>query len=673
MDSLIKTSFKTYDAAGLGIKNAHGTFLVENQASLKVDVSDVVYNRVFKMRQRMTFLGLSRAVAQEGYSSLDGVNKEYLQVNGELNFKAVASELKTTSGVQTQVNATHVAQAQAADWRDNQTALLINCLRYAVLKRLEEDSVDEDLTGYLPGYNDGHVIIDQNAHWPLYYPQSAGVTLEWPGGNDEANYPGYNRVQSIIMEDFGQNVISLENMSTPAARFILAMCGAWERKSRYSLDFSSPMLSEAIHYRRRDTIDMNAWLAPEIGVGAVVPVPLTSGEAMAALREFVARNKLYNNYSDALAVVSEVMLSMVPDTAEGQAWLQVPRTVVMPTFFASRARYPFLIDGEAALINHRAFNEFHFIGNSIERIFLAANIKTMAAMTGLYARSLRRMNEDAPADILLTNEVMINGRFQYSAAVSESLRTGVPVTGASGAYVVFENVSDGVFQSNILVEVNVPRADGYVITNTAGRNVLTVSHIPPPGVPLLILPLPVFGESGPFALRGAISFENDDKDRRGVNTHTNKAYEYAWLARLCGEDVETKKGEWIGPQRFFASNEGQFVYNLMATYDSRGDLIKVINKKAREHHFIPLPNIHTKMAKDEIKYELRMVTMGVKAQVADRATEITDLGGSLPSTTVTSVNIETPSGIKKLMGYIRRTQQDFRWEETDRAGVIPVT
>jgi hypothetical protein len=461
-------------------------------------------------------------------------------------------------------------------------------------------------------------------------------------------------------------------MDTTSSRFILAMTGTWVRNSRYTLDFDSEMLAPVINYRREEKVNMLQWIAPEEGDDPMVPAALTSQQSMTALRRYVMANRLFSNLSDAIAVISDMWMQYVPDTCEGNAWLATTRVACIPKFGASRARYSFLIEGEGAILSSRSLDEFYFLGDKIERLSLYATIKAMAAYVGLYSRAVRRQNEEMPTDILLSEEYIIKPETQFSAAVSEALRVGVPRSGVTGAYVYIRGIADGSFSEPIRVPVvPIMDFDGYKLEEVSGSYFTDVSVLPPPGVPFMLLPLPMFGETGPWALKGKVSFKGK-KDRYGVACTMYEAYEYAWIARLCGEDVGIRNVETVNGSRFFASNSASFTYCLQMTQEDRLEIIKVNKKEVRENHFINLPNIHTKESDAELEYSLQLMTHYVQRDAGGTQYRVSEYGGHAVPPSAGDLVVDVSAGIKKLRGYIRRDGSGFHEEEATNAAVIPL-
>jgi hypothetical protein len=670
MDKFISHVVTGLQAPGLEVLSSNGTYEVMNRASLQVKLTDFPYSRNLSMKQVMTHLGKVSSIVQGGASTMDGINKVYLDIEGKINWRMLSSTLKNICGVQTAVYSAHLANAEVAPWGDNQTALLVNCLRYVVFAACVEANGAEGKRGSLGFYDDGHVSSNRDAMWGIDYPEAQNEPMTWPGGNESDNYPIYAHEVQTLPAAF-DNIISLRGMDTESSRFILAMCGRWIRTSRYSVDFSTDMLTPVIRYRREQPVDMISWIEPEEGTRAVIPPVLSAKRALTALRRYVHANRLYSNFSDAIGLVSDCWQQFVPDTCEGQAWLQMRREVVLPKFEASRARYQILVEGEGALMSPRALDEYGYLGDKLERLNLYASLKAQAAYTGLYSRAVRRQNEEMPLDILSTEGYIVTPDLQWPAAISEAVRIGAPLQGPSGGYVYMCGLNDGSFSDPVEIKVDKAEVEGYNIIKKGRDNVITVEVLPPPGVPLMLLPLPLFGNSGPWALNGTLQFDTTRKDRIGVKTTLDDAYAYAWVARLCGQDVAVRNVETVNATRFFASNDASFTYNLQQTEDGRLDDVKVWGKTFREHSFITLPNIHTKESDAKIDYKLVMLTTEVRRTGIRQAYRLCEYGGSAAPSGAISTEINVPAGIKRLQGYLMREPSDFRVVETPIAAVIP--
>ncbi|MCB8813867.1 hypothetical protein LJD41_26280, partial [Escherichia coli] len=61
-----------------------------------------------------------------------------------------------------------------------------------------------------------------------------------------------------------------------------------------------------------------------------------------ALRKYVVANNLYNQFYSAASVLSQLLLTVIPDSAEGQVWLTEIVEVGLPRFGSVRGWYPFL-------------------------------------------------------------------------------------------------------------------------------------------------------------------------------------------------------------------------------------------------------------------------------------------------------------------------------------------
>lgn len=105
-----------------------------------------------------------------------------------------------------------------------------------------------------------------------------------------------------------------------------------------------------------DLPGLDGWLFPATEKAADIPTPPTSAVAWSAIISYVNNNRLYDQFSVALHIVTSLMYQMVPQTADGQIWLSYDWRVSLPAFSSIRGRYTFLNEGVAGYGNQRALN-----------------------------------------------------------------------------------------------------------------------------------------------------------------------------------------------------------------------------------------------------------------------------------------------------------------------------
>ncbi|GAB2210476.1 hypothetical protein Droror1_Dr00015742 [Drosera rotundifolia] len=213
-----------------------GVFLVEG--------SGMIQTRVMTGFQPMTALGKMEAKVQSGCTTLAGLNRKYLTPEATVNTDFLADELKRSTGLATAVWSAHVGKMRRWKWEDNHTTLLVNMIRYALIKKTECE------VGHLPNqlgpYKDGHVTVDLDQWWPQDYPSSSSFD-SWPGGDLDENYPYFDRLIEPV-PSVEADVLDLRSLTEEQCRFVLLMTGRWDRSSRFRLYFSTARLIDKLMY-----------------------------------------------------------------------------------------------------------------------------------------------------------------------------------------------------------------------------------------------------------------------------------------------------------------------------------------------------------------------------------------------------------------------------------------
>jgi len=545
-------------------------------------------------------------------------------------------------------------------------------LRYTMLKRFAEASDTGDLKAGMPHYNDGHVRIDRDAVAGLN--QEPGDGFRWPGNLDEDSWPGFERTTeyapAVITE-----MIDCRSLTQRQTLFVLMMTGAWKRRSKYMLDFDTPRLSAGIVYRSDHVIDMIGWLQADAGQQQLdMPAPLSSADAWGALAAYVGQNRLFNQFSTALYLVCGAMCQMLPATAEGQLWLTREVQLKIPQFKSVRGRFPFFNEGEAALLNHRALQEWSYINNTLERIALMGSIMAQAYQTGLAIRNIRLNIEEEPRDIYTSKLAFQKMENHYSAAMAEALRIPVPLSGMSEAYIYYSDEFDGRLADSWVQTVTPFQtpAPGYESVERRNCHCLRVWTLPMAGVPTLLLPLDSFPGLTPFALKGELDGDSMHRNKFGWHATPYQAWHWAWAARLCGYDVEISSTHMLeGAKRPYAPNESSWTWPLMVTQASQGEKLTISKLRERPNHFIELPLVHSKFFTGKLKFSFTPMHHLVTDGDRTNSSEICEFHGYANALGVTNVKIDVPAGVQLLRGYIARADQDFQFVNAVQGGLIP--
>ncbi|QSV39135.1 capsid protein [Peach-associated virus 2] len=433
MDSFVKRFFPHHDAPGADFQ-AEGDlqFSTYFGGILKVFDGHVTTNRNYFSVQKMTAAGKMRATIMGSSSSLDGITKQYLTPEGMINISTLSEALKQSSGLQTQMFTAHVNKMQHWGWADNHVALLMNLLRLCMILKIQEENAGT-LNVSNGVYADGHVSVDMDQWWDDSYPEKAKMDT-WPSGqgDDEDDYPDFMHLTTTT-PDVEANAVDLRGLTTVEATIVLMMFGRWRRRSRCRLDYDTPRLANTIMYRHSSKMtSLEAWLKEE--AGAEAPKMVNSAQVWAALRAYVGQNRLYDQFSAALYSVSFMTYQFLPSTAEACIWLSFDWNMVIPSFSSIRGRYELLNDGEAALVSHRAINEWGYINGKLEKVNLMCMLVAQCFQTGCAVRSTRRGLEINPNDLYSTEAEFYSAANFTSAAVSEAIRSEFPMPGMAGIY-----------------------------------------------------------------------------------------------------------------------------------------------------------------------------------------------------------------------------------------------
>lgn len=664
MESFITKVYGSSSAPALRFDNTNGNFDIEAKSDLTVSV-DGQYpsHRRFAPRQRYSHLGLTNATLGAVIGNFDGVNEQVLTVDGLLNVDAMGKILKDRGGLPSAQIAGHVSNMATWNWADSQVPLLVNMLRFAMLRNLWDTSPGVKL-GKWGDYFDGHVRIERDQFWPDGYPEARDEPVRWPGGNDVNSYGGWNHLNAY-MPPIEANVVDCRGLNAQETLFVLTMIGRWQRQSRFALDFDTPRLSTVTYYRGNAPVvaAREGWFDEDTDL--VIPDLPSAAQAWRAYRKYVAQNRLYVQSAAAMTLVSQLGIQLLPDTAEGQAWLTIPKELTMPSFSACRARYPFLLEGKGALISHRALTEWHYVGDRLERLNLLAAVSAEAYQTGLSCRSLRRRMLVKVPDLEATEDVIRRPEMQFAACMAEATRTPVGLNYLSHSYVEWA----ATLEPEMRVDLALAEDDGSAGYDRVDGG-LRVTFLPPPGMPILILPLDPLPQWTPYALCGTVKFDEQAKSDTSAAVTAWKAWEWAWLARLCGYDITLRRPDTLGPSRFFASNESGWTHPLALHPDARQEPLRINGLNEREHSWINLVPIHLRFNNATYTYKLK---------IEDR---FVHPGGNRPKFRVEYVQRDLAfypermrligrDAMAELRGYFIREEQGFRLAEDVVADVIP--
>jgi hypothetical protein len=452
MDAFVQNFFPDHKTPGV-------EFQFDNQPQTWCFTSGIINTKVdedmrtstYSIRQPMTPLGKLSASLERMGSVYDGIGKQFLTPEGQINFEAVSNNLKLTAGKSNAEVSGYISAAQSMRWDDNHISLIFNMMRYIMLKKISE--VTGNLNGNLGTFRESGLQIEMDQYWPENYAAQCPFTT-WPVAavivGQERSYVSVEHLADPFPTG-DSAALDLRGLSREQSLFVLLMLNNWTRGSRFKLDFDLPRLIPAVFFRGEVNVtdDYTRWARGELEV----PM-LTADQAWGALRRYVTQNRVYEHFSTALYLTSALTYQFVPETAESIAWLDLNWKVVLPTFFSIRGRTQNLNTGEAAFLNQRPLDEWGYIANRLEKINLMALVFSQAFYTGLAMRSVRRCLEINPKDIYQSDLHFNMAENLISAAAAEFTRVPAPMSGTVGIYVTASELIELYDDSRVVVTAN---------------------------------------------------------------------------------------------------------------------------------------------------------------------------------------------------------------------------
>nr|QED43027.1 unknown [Ambrosiozyma totivirus A] len=639
------------------VKSDRGNFEVHHRVRADFSYSGLTFNRTFGARQRFTYVGDVSPIMMTGTSSLAGVNKKYLTLEGAVNMDAVLNDVRMNTGATAQAVHAHGYNVANWSWEDNHTTLLVNLLRLYHLKKLEEDGLIGK--GELPEYNDGHVRIANFGD----VTSLDTFKLNWPCGKNAEGYPEWALFNEVL-PSIDVPYIDLRGNSVAEAEIILMMTAAWSRTSNLIIDYNLPRLCERLAYRANHPIGKpDEWI--EAGMkDEDFPVP-PSKLIWNAYRKYVSHNRLFNQAFTATYILSQMMVRPFSNSAEGMIWTKATPVLALPTFKSARGRYPFLLTGEAALIQASALSDWNSIGNSPDSINTVATVLASAINIGLYARSFKAVVDGAVIDDSYDLSLFIRPETFVASALANATGFDAPLNGSDGCYIYYDQFVD-VTQINS-IEATVFEGDGYDYTPAEG---LKVIGTPLATNPYLIYPLATFDSANPFSGSFHIKAPHDFV-RNGARVSKYEAWCMSWALRVAGYDVECKfSNDETGLSKFYAANEDSWTAIPYAALDD--DVLTVILKsqEMRRNHFVDIPNLTRPGFGQDIDVKINLIDSYHEAKKGDRTRNHT-IGAytSLPKTA--GIQVISGNDLMRTWGAVRRTKEGLTMSDTIRPAIVP--
>ncbi|KAF3338476.1 Major capsid protein [Carex littledalei] len=651
MDTFVRNFFPNYNTPGVDFRFdkkpqtwCFSTGLLQtNVDGLERSVRRCVY-------QPMTPLGLATAKLERMGSVYDGLNKQYLTAEGQINFIAISDSLKLMAGKSYTEVSVFISKAQSMRWDDNHVSLIFNMMRYVMLKKFAE--VTGSLNGSLGHFKEADLDIDLDQYWTTEYPEECAFTT-WPTQPPAAGH----YVSVMFLDDpFPANdssALDLRGLTEDQTIFVLIMLNAWTRRSRFKLDFSLPQLTHAAAYRGsyNVTTTYDNWAN-----GTEQVAMPSSASAWEALRKYVTQNRLFEHFSTALYLMSAMTYQFVPETAEGIAWLAVDWKAVLPSFYSIRGRTSFLNTGDAAFLNQRPLDEWGYIANRIEKINLMALVFSQAVYSGFAIRSVRKCFELEPQDLYQSESMFYSVENLISAAAAEFTRVDCPLSGTAGVYISASTEIDRYVEDREVLTCNVegtqvPQTHTYGVQESTTPRLYTV-QVPMmtfPGYPVFLTPTSPFPYDSVYQESGFFDEKTGSLQPRGNELKIHQAWRMINFLNNCGYEARYDvKGDVIGAKAYIQGRYSGQTWPVLYKPEQSDDPVILRQQIAGDRVQTEIPPMNNKFFKSHIvKYKYSVMRRGVAGALHEPGTDVTEVGGHVQLVKATStVAFKLEDGVK---------------------------
>nr|ATL63195.1 major virion coat protein [Saccharomyces kudriavzevii virus L-A-1082] len=620
-----------------------GTFTTHNRVRTDFKFDSLTFNRVYGVSQKFTLVGNPTVCFNEGSSYLEGIAKKYLTLDGGLAIDNVLNELKSTCGIPGNAVTSHAYNITSWRWYDNHVALLMNMLRAYHLQVLSEQG--QYSAGNYPMYHDGHVKIKLDV---AIDDEEGPTSFEWPSDRTIDTYPDWAQF-SESFPSIDVPYIDIRPMTTTEVSFVQMMMCKWHRRTNLAIDYEAPTLADKFAYRHAITVhDADDWIEGDRGDEQFRPP--SSKIMLSALRKYVNHNRLYNQFYTASQLLAQIMIKPVPNCAEGYAWLMHDALVNIPKFGSIRGRYPFLLSGDAALIQSTALEDWAAIMAKPELVFTYAIQVAIALNTGLYLRRVKKTGFGTTIDDSYEDGPFLQPETFVQAALACCTGQDAPLNGMSDVYVTYPE----------LLEIDHVTKVPVTVLEPAGYNIqdghLEVIGVPVACSPHMIFPLAAFDNANPysgnFVIKPALQYL-----RKGALYTKLEAWKLAWAMRIAGYDTEFKVYQDVhGLTKFYADNSDSWTHipDFMADSEIMDVYITDIQRRAR--HFVELPRLNSPAFYKQVEVSTTIYDTYVEAGTHSvyHASRI-NLDYVKPVST--GIQVINAGELRNYWGSVRRTQQ----------------
>lgn len=465
------------------------------------------------------------------------------------------------------------------------------------------------------------------------------------------------------MPSIDVSYLDLRPLTNVEVNFVLMMMCKWSRQTNLAIDFDLPNLADRFAYRHSANVnEADEWLIGE-RVDASFPVP-SSKTILSAIRKYVNHNRVFNHFETAAQVLAQIMVKPIPNSAEGHAWLLNNPIVNIPKFGSVRGRYPFLLTGEAALVQATALEDWAAIVGKPEILFTYALSLSVAVNTGLYLRNIKKTGMGSTIDDSYEDGVFLAPESFIAAAVACATGEDAPLNGMADVYVFYPQFVD--LDTVTLLPARVREPKGYNVVSEG----IKVVGVPLSCSPFFVYPLAAFEEANPYS--GAFTVGNATRYVRGMAIYTPfEAWKLAWAARIAGYDTHVIiPGDTTGLDKLYADNSDSWTHIPDSFSKAECEFVYIKDLTRRKRHFVDFPNMTNPGFAKIIEVRITLHDMYIEAAPGTRSRAMAYNNDYVPPV-ASGMQVVSASDLRNYWGTVRRTSAGLALVGFTMPAVIP--
>lgn len=300
---------------------AFGFTSVKRDIAVRVEDGHTVSKRRYVSSEEYTALGNVEVEMSMPLDDPRGVSIGAVGESGLVTEEMFLALMRRYGAVSRPTAINMAAEVEEYIAEDSHIALLVALLSLYYSRRAHESGAVEDIGEY----NDGHIKVSGKN-----LIVKAPTTDDWRLGEIVDNNPF--DATTVQTPPQGQT-ISLLGFTDAEANVVLTLLSGKNKTSQFAFDLQIPELADRVNVTNKEASFSRA------------PKDVKASVVLSALDKYVYRHRLEAVFGSALSIMTQIVLTPVPDTAEGLAWLRRRRSVVLPKFRAWRAAYkPLLLE-----------------------------------------------------------------------------------------------------------------------------------------------------------------------------------------------------------------------------------------------------------------------------------------------------------------------------------------